>query len=167
MSTASFADLIAAAEAEGIGFYQPPNGKGEFRIANTNVGKTKNQDTKIGLHLAVDGGPDDGKKFWINLNFIPTNPKGLAFTFRDLAALGASTDVVSTWDLTSPDRLGVQVADALNGVRFSAEVQISENNGYTNVNLRNISRKDAPAATQPPVPGVAGGEEAPPAARPF
>ena len=159
MSAATFQQMIEAAEKEGISSWEPSEGPGEFRIADTNTGKTQKGDPKVGLRVAVDGGPNDGKSFWINYNFIASNPKGLAFTFRDLASLGATSDVVAKWDLGSA-AFGEQVADALKGTTFKADVKKRENNGYTNIDLRNIKRSDAAAAT-------AASESAPASDNPF
>ena len=159
MASSTFAQLLAAAEEAGIGTYTPSDGNYDLVVDAASGGKTKAGDPKVSLKLKVVGGPDDGKSFWTNYNFIAVkkdgtpNSQGLAITFRDLAAFGAPADVVGSWDADSPT-FSDDVQEALVGATVNAEVQVRQSGDYTNINLRKIRSTTptvAPAAvTSPP-----------------
>lgn len=181
MASSTMADLLRQAEAAGISSFTPPEGPGTFEVVGGNASKTQKGDPKFGIQFRVKGGPDDGKSFWINYNLIPVkndgtpNSQGLAITFRDLAALGATADVVATWDVDAPDA-SEQVAAAVVGTVISADVQVKQSGDYTNVNLRKVKPVTPVPAAQPaapapdlPLPGAApaAAPAAPPANKPF
>ena len=164
MASATMADLLKQAEEAGISSYEPTNGNYTLEVVRANAGRTKGGDPKFGIQFKVRGGPDDGKSFWTNFNLIATkkdgtpNSTGLAITFRDLAALGASADKVAQWDVDAPNA-NEQVEAAVKGTVISCEVQVKQSGDYTNINLRNV-RPQAPAPSGPapaPVQGAADG----------
>lgn len=160
MASSTFADLLAAAEEAGIGTYTPTEGNYDLVVDDANGSKTKAGDPKVSLKLKVDGGPDNGKSFWINYNFIAVkkngepNTQGLAITFRDLAALGAPTEVVSTWNADASD-YSDKVKAALAGTRINADVQVRQSGDYTNIDLRKIKRAAAALAAAAAAPAAA------------
>lgn len=171
MASTTFADLLAQAESAGISGWTPNNQNYDLAVSGANGGKTQKGDPKIGVQFKVQGGPDDGKTFWTNFNLIAfksdgqPNAQGLAITFRDLAALGAGADVVATWDADSPS-FTEQISSVLVGNLVNADVQVREsNNGYTNINLRKIKRRDAGSAA--PAPAAAAAAPAPASGNPW
>lgn len=157
MASTTMQDLLAQAEAAGVATFTPTAGKYDLKVTNANGSKTKNGDPKFGVQFEITSGPDNGKRFWTNFNLIAvkndgsSNAAGLAYTFRDLAALGADASTVAAWDPDSAN-ISEQVSAALVGTEVHAEVTVKTSNGYTNVNLRNIRAQGPGVSSSAPGP---------------
>lgn len=167
MAQTTMADLLKQAEEAGISSFTPSEGPGTFEVVNANASKTKKGDPKFGIQWAVKGGPEDGKKFWTNINFIASkndgtpNSMGLAMSFKELAVLGADASVVAGWDPDSANA-SEQVADAVVGAVVTADISVRESGGYTNIDLKKMKRVPSAAAPAPAAPAAAAAA-APPA----
>lgn len=166
MASSTFGDLLAAAEEAGIGTWEPSDGNFDLIVDAATGGKTKKGDPKVSLKLKVEGGPDDGKSFWTNYNFIAVknngeaNTQGLAITFREVALFGADADTVRSWDADSPT-FSEDVQKSVLGNRVNADVQVKQSGDYTNINLRKIKKREgSPASTPAAAPAA-------PANKPF
>lgn len=160
MAQTTMADLLKQAEEAGISSFTPSEGPGTFEVVNANASKTKKGDPKFGIQWSVKGGPEDGKKFWTNINLIASkndgtpNSMGLAMSFKDLAVLGADASVVAGWDPDSPNA-SEQVADAVVGAVVTADISVRESGGYTNIDLKKMKRVPGAAAPAPAAPAAA------------
>jgi len=154
MAQTTMADLLKQAEEAGISSFTPSEGPGTFEVVNANASKTKKGDPKFGIQWSVKGGPEDGKKFWTNINLIASkndgtpNSMGLAMSFKDLAVLGADASVVAGWDPDSANA-SEQVADAVVGAVVTADISVRESGGYTNIDLKKMKRVPGAAAPAP------------------
>ncbi len=164
MASTSMAALLAQAEEAGISSFEPSPGTYTLRVASANGGKTKKEDPKFGVQYEIQGGPDNGKKFWTNINLTAikndgtSNSFGLAMSFKDLAALGADAATVAGWDVDSP-AITEQVQAALVGTVVTADVSTRQSGGYTNIDVKKIRpvaggtpATPAPSAAEPPSP---------------
>lgn len=167
MASTSMAALLAQAEEAGISSFEPSPGTYTLRVASANGGKTKKGDPKFGVQYEIQGGPDNGKKFWTNINLTAikndgtSNSFGLAMSFKDLAALGADAATVAGWDVDSP-AITEQVQAALVGTVVTADVSTRQSGGYTNIDVKKIrpvagggtptATAPAPSAAEPPSP---------------
>lgn len=157
MASTTMADLLKQAEDAGISSYAPENGQTyDLEVIGANAGRTKNGDPKFGVHLRVIAGPDSGKSFWTNYNLRAVkangepNSMGLALTFKDLALLGAPSEVIAGWDVDAADA-SEKVAAALKGTRVSAEAAVSGDF----VNLKKIKPLSGGAVPPPAAPAPA------------
>ncbi len=158
MANATMAELLAQAESAGVSSYEPTNGNYTLEVTRANAGRTKAGDPKFGIQFKVQGGPDDGRSFWTNFNLIAmkkdgTPNPGLAYTFRDLAVLGADGPTIATWDIDAEDA-NAQVEAAIVGARVTAQVEVKQSGQYTNINLRNLRRAQGTPAPSGPAPSA-------------
>jgi len=167
MASSTFAALLAQAEEAGVGYFTPTPGPASLVVKNANMSATKAGDPKIGLQLAIVGGPDNNKSFWTNFNFIATSPTGLAISFRTLGELGMSKDDFLALP-EDKEAASAKVKDILGGVAFTADIEVKVSGDWTNINLRKIKVGGPPSApsvadnTTPEIPFPAPAAGAPP-----
>lgn len=145
MASSSFAELLAAAEEQGLQTWVPESGPYSFTIANANHSLTKAGDLKIGIRNKVVGGPDDGKSFWENLNF---SGKATPIAIRRLNALGIDAEFLGGLGGTLQEGADKIVA-RLTDVSYSADLTVKQNGDWTNYNFKNVELDGAPATESP------------------
>lgn len=144
-----FQDLIASAKDAGFVSEPPPPGKYVLRVNNANSGTTQAGDAKFGIQYEVVDGPEQGKKFWDNVNFIRSNAQNIAISLRTFATLGLDEAYLAS----GPS--GEQVVERLlQAPLIQADVSFVERNGYTNARLRNVKQvpQHQPQAAPAPQP---------------
>ena len=158
MTTMSYADLYAQAEAEGALFGElPAGGPYTARIKNTNMKPTQNGKPRLGFHFEIIEGPQSGQAGWMNQVISRENPKAMGVLFSILGKMGITPAHL--------DQLGEEGAAAIARgqvwVITVEHVQGGQRPGggtYTNVNVRLQQRREdlegaaAPAAPAPPAP---------------
>jgi hypothetical protein len=161
MTSASFAEMLRAAEAAGAVSSTLPKDRYTFKPVGANSGNTKAGDPKFGIQLEVVGGPQNGKRFWYNLQFVAKSPQNIAITFRTFSSLGIDQDFFAA------DPSPEQVKERILGIGlFSADYSAEVKNGYENIHLRGISLETSAPAAAAPQPQAPAPAFVPPAAAP-
>ncbi len=142
MTTSTFGDLLAQAKKEGAGGAVLPEGDFVLRIVKATSDAKEGKAPRIGLQLEIirsDVEDDVGTKAWWNLYF---SEKAAPISVRQLGELGLS-------DVFLAGTHGAdEVADALVGVEFDAEVSIrtwGKDNDQTSNNFKVVELVTPPA----------------------
>lgn len=149
MPAASWKDLMNKAEEGAKEFAILDEGMYSFVVKDpAKVGQTSKENPKFTINPSVESGPRANARVFHDF-IVSDSPYAMKnFFFGDLAILGLGVEFFNT----NPSEQ--QIAQALQGRRFTAEVFHEEgNNGKTYARLRNFS---APTSA-PPSAGVPGG----------
>lgn len=155
MATASFGDLLKA--AEDAGFSNCPPGIYDVRIVAGEAKQTSAQKDMIVVKFEIIGGPHGGRKVPNNFVISPENANALGFFFRHMRALGL--DSVYFTKNPSP----AQVAADLVGRECRIEVGTRVWNGEEREDVKKIMAPlagvagvSAPVTDSPAVPSGQG-----------
>ncbi len=157
----SMADIVALAEAEGIGG-KLPDGRYILSIKQVKSGHTQGGAPQFSIQWQVVQGPASGSS-WMNQNLSSDNPKAMAAFVRVVGELGISPEqlVQINPDTSKLDALAAYIGQINANVLFSVDVTTTQNGQYTNTNFR-IQQRGVPAgavaaaapAVSAPVPVV-------------
>lgn len=150
MPVKSWKDLMEEANESVKGFAPLENAHYSFVVKDAaKLGQTGKGHPKFSINPSVESGPRENARIWHDFNVTDSGYAMKKFFFDDLAALGLGPSFFDT--NPSPE----QIAQALQGRRFVAEVYDDEgNDGVTRKKLRNFSPPvgAAPASAQAGVP---------------
>lgn len=138
MATASFSDLMKA--AEDAGFSNCPPGTYDVRVVAGEAKQTSAGKDMIVVKFEITGGPHGGRKVPNNFVISPENATALGFFFRHMRALGL--DAAYFNQNPSPQ----QVASALIGRMCRIEVGTRVWNGEEREDVKKIMPPAAGAA---------------------
>ena len=128
MSSTPMTALIEAAAEEGFGGNLTP-GTYLLRVGQVKYSKNQGGNQKLGILWKVVHGPESGS-VWQDLWFSPDKPKGLAFFFRKLNALGVTNDEIVAYAPTSDiSRLPEIVKAKTEGKVFEVVLTIENREG--------------------------------------
>jgi hypothetical protein len=126
-----------------------PAGDYDLRVAKAEATQSGNGKLMFKLTNEVTAGPHKGRRVWSNLVLTVDNPTALGIFFRQMAAIGISKSYFEG------DPSDAQVADALTGREFRAQVAVKQWQGNDRNEIKAYfpARKegDVPAAP-PPIP---------------
>lgn len=145
MTSTNWGEIIQEAKAGGASFEPIPDGDYDFVVTKAEVKQTQNGKTMYVLENTVSGGPHNGRKVWARLIVSPENPNALGYFFRDMAALGLSTEFFGG---NPSDN---QITSSLQNVQFRAQVGLGrEFNGRTDNEIKKFYSRPAGGAPQAP-----------------
>lgn len=156
MGKFKFSEMVKAAKDSGALADSPPDGEYDLEVVGASAGNTKAGDPRYGIRFKVVGGPEDGKAFWENVNFIGSNPQNLAISFEFFRKLGVGDEF---WE-TEPDDEAVK-ARILEIGKIHAKVKFVTKGDFTNVRFNNVKvlgqnvNTSAPSIPSAPVPAGA------------
>lgn len=146
MTSTNWGEIIQEAKAGGATFEPIPDGDYDFVVTKTEAKQTQNGKTMYVLENTVSGGPHNGRKVWARLIVSPENPNALGYFFRDMAALGLSTEFFQS------NPTDQQITSSLQNVQFRAQVGLSnrEFNGRRDNEIKKFYARQAGNAPQAP-----------------
>lgn len=148
MASASFSDLIKA--AEDAGFSNCPPGTYDARVVAGEAKTTSAGKDMIVVKFEIVGGPHGGRKVPNNFVISPENANALGFFFRHMRALGLD----SAYFTQNPST--AKVAADLVGKTCRIEVGTRVWNGEEREDIKSIMAPVADGAAGPtPMPAVA------------
>lgn len=155
MATASFADLLKA--AEDAGFSNCPPGTYDVRVIAGEAKTTSAGKDMIVVKFEIVGGPHGGRKLSNNFVISPENANALGFFFRHMKALGLDSAYFA--QNPTPQKLAADLV----GRTCRIEVGTRVWNGEEREDVKKIMASEVSATPSP----VTDGQSISPSATPF
>lgn len=166
----NLSELIEQAEREGADFKKVliPNSTYRCKVTHAKYNPSKKGNPGFGIRTEVLEGPYAGKGFWSNFYLTPVkkdgtpNNTGVAIFFRQVAALGVSTDEFKA-GLTVEAAVDRFVGQVLDVETEENEYPVGSGDKSTRAkNIKPVSGTAVPSVTPPAAPVAA-----PPSGLPF
>lgn len=166
----TFGDILKQAEASGASFEVLENGEYIAKIIESEYKLSANNKPQIKTRWEVVQGPKAGfKGLWNYFTLTVDNPNAMAIFYRQMSALGITTEFMQTLAAASPEVAMKQIASALEGKSSRIKVKIDQEYNNNKIERINPLPPDAMVGGTPtgsPFPGATAASSAVPAPAP-
>ena len=134
----TFGDILKQAEESGATFAVLENGEYIAKIIESDYQSSSGGKPQIKTRWEVTHGPKAGfKGLWNYFTLTVENPNAMAIFYRQMTALGITSEFMQTLAAASPEVAMKQIASALDG--RSAKIRVKEDKEWQNNKIDRIS----------------------------